>query len=869
MTHCRPVRFECVCCAVASALLLAWAPQNTRAGDPCPSELVEVANWDQASSYADIWGEGDIVYVGSFGGNTVHFFDISDPANPDRFLAWSVSAPNNGASAQEVKSGDGLLFIGLSGGSDGVEIVDVRDPFNPVHLTWVDTPGFPSVHNLFYDSGYLYLADSGDPEVGIVDLTSFDPDNAPSNITENLWRFNVGSSFVHDMTVVDGRMYACAWNSGLHIFDVTNVANEEPVFLGSGPGESTHAVWPSDNKRWAVVAEERPNGPAKLYEIIDNGEGLDVILRDSLVMPGAFSAHNPLVIGNRAYIAWYAAGVRILDIDEDTASFVEVTSIQFPPGGGFGTWGVYPFLGEDRIVASDNGGGLFVLRNAQTFLSISYPDGPVDFVHPIEGASLTVEIASVCDDPDPNSAKVFLQIEPGDGGFVEIPLLPIGGDLFAAQLPGAPCGSEVQYYVSVDSLGGENVVDPPGAPNSFYTASVVSSIEVFFADNFETNQNWNEIDESCPQDPSTTGQWERVDPNGTTAAPEDDYSGGEGTMCYVTGQGSVGAPAGAEDVDGGPVRLVSPEVVIDGVDVQISYARWFVNNDGSDSLTVEASGNGGATWALVENVPHQGVGWNLHAFQLSDLMTPGETVMVRFSTEDCPNDSITEAAIDEFRVQFVECVDEDVVAPFVVHDDGVSTTPFSGYVDPRAESSNGVDLDLGIDAVTVTFSELVRNVGGAELDETAFSLVSTGGAVPNVFSVFTVANPRILVLFDGNLTPGSWYTLIAEVEDTSSNVIDSVGNQGPGIDEPDRVDIAMLPADVDQSGFVSPVDLLRMRQYLLGVLEPPQGIVEDYADIDRNGFLEPLDLLRFRQLVTGAGFATQSWVGETLDATRP
>ena len=81
MTHRRSVCFLCVCCAVASALVLAGAPQITRAGDTCPSELVEIGHWDQGSSYSDIWAEGDIVYQGTYFNNKVHFFDISNPAN--------------------------------------------------------------------------------------------------------------------------------------------------------------------------------------------------------------------------------------------------------------------------------------------------------------------------------------------------------------------------------------------------------------------------------------------------------------------------------------------------------------------------------------------------------------------------------------------------------------------------------------------------------------------------------------------------------------------------------------------------------------------------------------------------------------------
>ena len=56
-----------------------------------------------------------------------------------------------------------------------------------------------------------------------------------------------GDSFVHDLTVQDGRMYACAWDSGLWIYDVTNVATAPPSFLVQAPdgGNDTTSAWPS------------------------------------------------------------------------------------------------------------------------------------------------------------------------------------------------------------------------------------------------------------------------------------------------------------------------------------------------------------------------------------------------------------------------------------------------------------------------------------------------------------------------------------------------------------------------------------------------------------------------------------------------
>ncbi len=862
----RP-RINLAAVALAFASSMAW-------GQSCPLNVQEVGSWNQDSGdYSEIWAEGDVAFMGQFGffgANGVFFFDISDPTNPIMFREWNVGSPNQFASAQDVKSGDGMLFISLeSDNNDGVEIVDIRDPFNPVHLSWIRTPSMEAVHDTFYNSGFLYICNSGTPEVSIVDLRNFDFDNPPVRITQDTWHLNnVGVDFVHDINVSDGILYACAWDSGLYLYDVSNIATQAPAFLGSGTGDNTHAVWPSDNGRWAVVGEERSNGPLKLYEIIPNGGGMDVIERDSISRGDATSMHNPVVVGTRVYAAWYQAGLRILDIDEDNARLVDLGGYDTFGGGGGGfngAWGVYPFLGEDRLLVSDLSNGLFVIDAQLEPLTIDYPNGRVMDVDPVEGAILTVFVDSACGQPDPETGRVHIEIN-GAVDAVEAAFTLVGDDLYEAQLPGAPCGADYSYYVSFDTLGGDTILDPPGAPANTYTAAIFSSIDVRFADDFEVENAWTAESFACDGVDSPTGNWERVDPIGTGAAPEDDFSA-NGEFCFVTQQGEPGGFSGEADVDGGPFRLISPAIELGGSDALVRYARWFTTS-GDDEMTVELTGNEGASWFTVEFVEDAGTQWVLHEFMVSDIVAGADSVRLRFTVEDCPNNSLTEAAIDDVSFTVLECVD-DSVPPAVVHDSGVSTSPYSGYIDPRRESDDGVSVNQGITTVSITFTEPVRNIGGGPLDATAFELTTTGAAIIGVASIEAVDSPTIVITLDAPLAPGSWYTLTASVEDMVGNAIENQGNLGPATDEPDRVDIAFLPADIDQDGTVGPFDVLRFRQYVTETAEPEQGVVADFADINRGGTVDPFDLLTLRQLVNGVTPATQSWSGVTLDSPRP
>ena len=70
-------------------------------------------------------------------------------------------------------------------------------------------------------------------------------------------------------------------------------------------------------------------------------------------------------------------------------------------------------------------------------------------------------------------------------------------------------------------------------------------------------------------------------------------------------------------------------------------------------LLVQIS-NGGA-WVTARSITNGSAGWNAASFNVGDFVTPNSTVQVRFQCSDNPNNSLTEAAIDDVVVQRVEC----------------------------------------------------------------------------------------------------------------------------------------------------------------------------------------------------------------------
>ena len=145
-------------------------------------------------------------------------------------------------------------------------------------------------------------------------------------------------------------------------------------------------------------------------------------------------------------------------------------------------------------------------------------------------------------------------------------------------------------------------------------------------------------------------------------------------MCWVTDNRS-GVGNGAYDVDGGPTTLTTGAYNLSGYAFgKVQYARWFYCLGGTaDSMIVQASGDNGATWTTLETAG-TGTGWVSR-----NLDVPFHTAQVRFRwvVSDNPSDSITEAAIDAFKVVGYNCTPPACYA----NCDGSTTAPVLNVLD--------------------------------------------------------------------------------------------------------------------------------------------------------------------------------------------
>lgn len=268
--------------------------------------------------------------------------------------------------------------------------------------------------------------------------------------------------------------------------------------------------------------------------------------------------------------------------------------------------------------------------------------------------TLTIELLEISNGFD--SGTLYYRF--GDTGpFATEPLTQLSPTQLEATLPGAPCGTEIQWYVEAATADGQLVRSPEGAPANYYSTAAFE-ITTVVDDSFETLSNWTV---GAFGDTATTGIWNQQDPEGTGAQPDDDVTVA-GTQCWVT-DGRAGSSLGSYDVDGGRTTLISPSYDLSAAgDPVLSYWRWYSNSTGAapnaDVFRVEIS-NDGTNWTLVEQVgpsgPETSGGWVFSSFNVADIVALTDNVKVRFVAEDAGSGSVVEAAIDEFSILDANC----------------------------------------------------------------------------------------------------------------------------------------------------------------------------------------------------------------------
>ncbi|HQU85401.1 MAG TPA: FG-GAP-like repeat-containing protein [Pyrinomonadaceae bacterium] len=372
---------------------------------PNCTQVRSTAGW----KFSDIFADGNIAVQGSYGCNGAFIYNISNPDAPT-LSAW-YNPGNNQQFLEAIVVGNRGYFGSGNGG--GVHIVDLTNPTSPQLLGIVNSTsgnGHNSIHEMmiYNQNGQTFLIENFNSTTNkIIKIINITNPASPVfirdfNPTEAVW--------VHAMHIRGNRMFTSGWGNSnnrgrTEIYDISNLATQAPTLLGFisdtstsiTAGNNMHSSWTSEDGNFLYSCRETADGQGdvRTYDITNPAQPLLVnrVTMNDLAL-NAVTPHNPVVFGNKLYVAWYQAGLQVFDISIQNApkrvaqydtfqpqfTATEDSLLNEPwdmvcgmsnfqnalPTNYNGNWAVFPLLGEDKVLAGDMTNGLLILdaRNA-------------------------------------------------------------------------------------------------------------------------------------------------------------------------------------------------------------------------------------------------------------------------------------------------------------------------------------------------------------------------------------------------------------------------------------------------------------------------------------------------------------------------
>ena len=389
-------------------LLLVFITSTLFAQTPCVNNMAGIypcAGYDLlshiaftdmgATNLSDSWGwvdpTNDKEYAILGLDNGTGFVDISDPLNP--IYLGKLPTATGTALAWDIKTYNDYAFIVTdNNGPHGMQIFDLtklRSVTSPPVTFSVDASynGFENAHNLAIneDTGYAYALRTNTFSSGVHFINIQDPLNpiAAGGLT---------GVFTHDAQIVTyqgpdsdytGREILISYNGfdgDITIADVTDKSNPQiiEVFAFSNT-EHAHQGWFTEDQRYLIIGDEfdELNLGFSTRTVVYDMEDLDNPVESFEYYGGSTASdHNGYTLGDRYYMANYAAGMRVISISDidngnmNDLGYFDVYPTNNDPGFN-GAWTAYPYFPSGNIMISalsfndpNYTGGLFLVRES-------------------------------------------------------------------------------------------------------------------------------------------------------------------------------------------------------------------------------------------------------------------------------------------------------------------------------------------------------------------------------------------------------------------------------------------------------------------------------------------------------------------------
>ncbi len=326
-----------------------------------------------SSGLNDIWGYAangkEYALVGLVDG--VSIVDVTNPTNPvelqlipDVLSDWRDIKTWNDRAYITNETGGGLMVIDLSS-LPGTCSYTFWNGAAQGYLYNGSLFVHNTAHNIYIDEfGYGYLFGGNAPGGGgalIIDIAS-NPAN-PVIVGE------YDLAYCHDGYARNNILYTAELFQGVFsLVDVSNKSNvNSSTVLGSinTTFNFTHNVWPSDDGNYLYTTDEISGAEVGAYDVSDPTNIQRITGYQSGPGTGVIP-HNVHVNNDYLITSYYEDGITVV-CAQNPKILTEVgffDTYSAPTAGYYnGCWGVYPFLPSGKLLASDRTNGLFVIDN--------------------------------------------------------------------------------------------------------------------------------------------------------------------------------------------------------------------------------------------------------------------------------------------------------------------------------------------------------------------------------------------------------------------------------------------------------------------------------------------------------------------------
>jgi choice-of-anchor B domain-containing protein len=332
--------------------------------------------------------------------NGVSVVSLADPANPVEV----AFVPGANSIWRDMKTWGHFAYVTAdqNGTKEGLLVIDLSDlPSSVSYFNWRDplpggTDSLNRCHNLWIDEhGYAYLSGCNLNGGGIVFV---DVASEPGNPK---WAGAGAPVYSHDCFTKDNKLFSAEiYKGGFAVYDVSDKAN--PVLLASQstPFTFCHNVWLSEDGKTAFTTDERSNAPTAAYDVskLDDIRFLDEFRPPATLGLGVIP-HNVHVKDDYLVISHYTDGCVVVDASRPE-NLVQVGNYDSSTGwvnGFHGAWGAYPFFPSGLIAISDIENGLIIVQ--PNYVRACWLEGKV--LDAVSGAPV-VNAEVVIQSPDAN-----------------------------------------------------------------------------------------------------------------------------------------------------------------------------------------------------------------------------------------------------------------------------------------------------------------------------------------------------------------------------------------------------------------------------------------------------------------------------------